>query len=897
MDSKKPITRRESSICPTNEEILLEAVLENKFEKIRSIVQENPDIVNHEYDYPYLGNILYVACSEESVKPLTIQILVETGSNPCEETADQGEAIHVLSRLTRSEELKVLVSFLTSNQVNRLFKGNNALHILIKEGDYDKKDEMIKCAKTLIDAGININHKDLKNLTPILWAIKKDCKELVEIMVNNSSTLDLDNSMLNGKSARELILEKYAIDLPLPNNFKQQNNDDLLFSYLKTYNEDAFISFNNGDLFQYRDIDDSNYTLLQLACHLGLNKAVDHLLQNRADPTKTTSKQSRYPLELASENGYYPIVKLILHHYPTLKVSSQILSLVLSKVNLSDSSENEYEKTFEILLQNQDDVSLNTGNEYSQTPLHFAVKLSKSKYILDLLRRGASLANENDFNIMPIEEIEAEVLEQHLDECVELNDIDRNNVSVSLNYRTLLPFPLKRERKLLEDGDRLVPKSTPEVQAVYHICKSTHLRYLLTHPVIVTFLLLKWHKIRKLFYTNLFFYITFFISLLVYVFSSYGDFKYIGDYPSLSYFANMSFCVLIVCFLILVVRELFQIVVNPKNYYKNLENYLEIFLIILVALIIFTDEPSRDTRKQLSSVAILLAAFEFVLLMGHHPSLTTNVVMLKTVSFNFLKFLAWYSFLIVAFALSFFILFSETSEDTADNKNEENDNEENLFNNPGVSLFKTFVMLTGEFDAGSINFHAFPITSKIIFILFVLMIAIILLNLLNGLAVSDTQTIKNDAEYVGLIARTEHILYVESMVMGNILPMNLLNFIKKLCCCIPYFENISLAQISSKYVCLYPRTHVTIPLNNEKETMRIVDKISKKRSSLSVFSSFYVNKNITRKIKKVLQKQKVQDSENILRMKIRRLEGEQNEVLHVLNKINDKLALIEAKMQ
>nr|CAD7453654.1 unnamed protein product [Timema tahoe] len=75
-------------------------------------------------------------------------------------------------------------------------------------------------------------------------------------------------------------------------------------------------------------------------------------------------------------------------------------------------------------------------------------------------------------------------------------------------------------------------------------------------------------------------------------------------------------------------------------------------------------------------------------------------------------FLAWYSILIVAFALSFYTLFRDCNDSVCQNS------DDNFFMDPGMSVFKTVVMLTGEFDASSIPFVSFPGTSHVVFMLF-----------------------------------------------------------------------------------------------------------------------------------------------------------------------------------
>jgi transient receptor potential cation channel subfamily A protein 1 len=176
-------------------------------------------------------------------------------------------------------------------------------------------------------------------------------------------------------------------------------------------------------------------------------------------------------------------------------------------------------------------------------------------------------------------------------------------------------------------------------------------------------------------------------------------------------------------------------------------------------MILYVNSPSIE--KQLASVAILLAALELVMMTEQHPKLSTYAVMLKTVSANFFKLLLWYFLLLLAFALSFYILFHDDS-----------------FDNPLKSIFQTIIMLTGELNADSIKFDSSNITSRLIFLLFVFMITIVLFNLLNGLAVGDTQTTRSDAELVAHTSRVQHIYYIESMLVDNNVP-SFVNIFKK----------------------------------------------------------------------------------------------------------------------
>lgn len=81
-------------------------------------------------------------------------------------------------------------------------------------------------------------------------------------------------------------------------------------------------------------------------------------------------------------------------------------------------------------------------------------------------------------------------------------------------------------------------------------------------------------------------------------------------------------------------------------------------------------------------------------------------------------------------------------------KNDGGDDEFNTFAYPGIAIIKTFVMLTGEFDASSLDLDRNGASYSIIFLLFVFLVTIVLFNLLNALAVDDTQVGKKQICFV-----------------------------------------------------------------------------------------------------------------------------------------------------
>jgi hypothetical protein len=142
------------------------------------------------------------------------------------------------------------------------------------------------------------------------------------------------------------------------------------------------------------------------------------------------------------------------------------------------------------------------------------------------------------------------------------------------------------------------------------------------------------------------------------------------------------------------------------------------------------------------ALTLLLGWSVLLLISGRLQQMSLKLEMLKTVSSTFLNYMKGYVLLLIAFALSFYILFKGSTK---------------MFSNPILTLLKTSIMLTGEFDTSILSFDTFPCTSHVIFLLFVFLMAIILLNLLSGLAVSDTREIRKNAETLSLVARARLI--------------------------------------------------------------------------------------------------------------------------------------------
>ena len=347
------------------------------------------------------------------------------------------------------------------------------------------------------------------------------------------------------------------------------------------------------------------------------------------------------------------------------------------------------------------------------------------------------------------------IVNEILDDCLQSNykPLNSKDLQLTLNYQPL---------------NNIVPR----------IAESKLHSDLLTHPVMSTFLILKWENVRFIFFLDMAFYIIFLCFLTVYIllseqYNAQNDGGAASNTAELFSFndsnitsgMNDSNCtsqtkgsslhivgwILFVYLTYLFVSVLVQLILHQWTYVKSLENWLEILLIVLTFISCSGMVESAEVKLHSSAVALFLGWSELLMMSGRLALLSEQKQMLRLVSWTFLRFMAGYVTLLIAFAFSFYILFKGRSEqDGAE-----------MFANPFVSILKTIVMFTGEFDASDLSFDTLPYTSHVIFLLFVVLVAVVLLKLLNGLAVNDTGEIRMDAERRSLAARVKLISRTE----------------------------------------------------------------------------------------------------------------------------------------
>lgn len=631
--------------------------------------------------------------------------------------------------------------------VDKKFASNTPINFLCEKISNDSFDEQFHCIQLLISHHADLNIGNKREITPILNILRNknlnesNKKTIAEYMLNHVIGLDIDTKR---KGEARLLIEKLLPEHEIPpvKLAQEEWNFNRLMACLRNENEiqflqgiNAFVDSNSNEkLTELFSAIEDDETLLISAVKYDLVIAVERMLRLGADINYGCR---RVPIEFACIFGHWRSLELLLKS-PTINIhtTEPLLTIVVKNIGEHTTNKCNYDKCLQLLLKNKK-IYIDQQDTTKSSPLHYAVKYNNSHVITELLKNGAYVGVKNTFNQYSISNINPKVLEKHLDSCITTNELrsGEDNFEIIFDYTNLVPSSIRFDTAQ-KCNDKIVDNCVNEMAPISFMSHSNDLKHLMRHPLIASFLFLKWHRLALIFYVNFFLCALFSGVTVSYILFCYED-------STSGLFNNVlraiSFCLLVYIML----REVFQLMLSPSVFIKNWENYLEMLLIISTLIILTSNNESlsESKRKTIASATILLIAVEIFILAGSLPfwSFSTHYVMLITVSKSFLKSLCLYAIILLAFSLSFFTLLRQP---TTEKKTVDDDEDDfNKFGNIGLSIMKTIVMSTGEFDAASINFDL-NTWSYVIFLIFLFLISTVLFNLLNGLAVSDTQVRK-----------------------------------------------------------------------------------------------------------------------------------------------------------
>ncbi|KAL3313388.1 hypothetical protein Ciccas_008013 [Cichlidogyrus casuarinus] len=313
---------------------------------------------------------------------------------------------------------------------------------------------------------------------------------------------------------------------------------------------------------------------------------------------------------------------------------------------------------------------------------------------------------------------------------------------------------------------------------------------LLKHEVTKRLLKFKWSKPGAwIYYFTLFIYIAFLACYTAYVLGTTVPYTYTYDQEKKERLGFDDACTLIqlkgvkayilpdwamsllrvlviMTAIINLLSEFVQIHVYRLEYFKEFDNWMQLTIYSLSFITVadvsgcaYETGLKTDWQWQCTAFCLLLTWLNMVAFLKVMPYLGIYIIMLGSVTRTFIKFIAVFFVLIIAFGLAFYILVRNQIP----------------FNTVSSALFNTGVMLLGEINYGD-RFEAHssgrnfensifhPPFTYVIFIFFIILMNVILINLLVGLAVEDISKVKREASLTEIKLKVAMTLRYASML-------------------------------------------------------------------------------------------------------------------------------------
>lgn len=867
---------------------VLEALECEDYEKFEEELQDGLRTksinLNRIYDAPVNQSLLDIACSSPGMHRF-VELLITNGAdvnsvNPVYKTTP----LHLAVENSDACTVRQLLGNILTNVNTPDSKGNTPLHVAA----ILNKVRVIEFL--LQHPTVKVNATNLEGETPLHTALIYNQEDSVLCLIKNFD-VDLDEIRDNkGQTCRDIMRNKFP-DIV----FHAHIDDSKSGKGEDTHHTSLLPLLHSGDVDTFRmrvkadksclDKDNlESYTYLQYACEHGLPEVVKTLLNCGANPNGTCYRNSKPPIVIAIYRGHLNIVRTLLDHPATSYTvdDGTVLHAVLHGIMKYDDNPSPHHiECVEYLLDkiNPDKLTINQPDTARNTVLHLAVRLNSPRIIRILLDKGAYIGYKNALEEMPVTRMNPEILESYLDDCISTNNLrhTNNKYEIIYNYNFIAPVSnaggTPRSPGEITNWQEVISETEP----LAAMSEVVELRPLLEHPVLTSFLNLKWYTIRKQFWISGLFYFLFWALLMAYtsivILELCGTIK--SDFKLVVIENLLRISTLVLCG-ILFLHDCVQFSFTPLKYLSRYENWIRILLVGFTIAVTFRrpgptidlDYESTSLVPPIASIAILLASTELILLIGRHPRLSNQTEMFKLVTFNFLKFLAWYLILLLAFDFSLFLLFKDKKSskelDPAGNSTETN---LRYFQNIGTTIFKSIIMMAGEFDVQNIPFSRYPLCSYVLFTLFVFFITIVLYNLLNGLAVSDIQNIKNDAKLIAIERRAKLITNMEKVAIGD--PFLYLRIVDKLITSFHCAAAERTQQTRSKYinmfnarVHLFPyllpdmKAHVS-PNNENRVNFIATESFRKQPGTCTCFQQqwmdWYINPEVVKKSEVILK--------------------------------------------
>lgn len=552
------------------------------------------------------------------------------------------------------------------------------------------------------------SHRITKNIETLMTAFMKkiyvgryQCYEIYDNDSAFSKNFDFMESLL-----------KPGTCLLFINNFK-----DFMYQYEMLQDESIVSKYNNvakkyGDLpgiqnyekllkIKKSDSAKGSKQLLEIAVEKCYIDVVNYILLTIPN---IDVKES---IKIACENGYDKIIASLLVKANSNDVKG-LLHEVCKRLHLTKDqlkSQDNFQETFNHLLTKFPEL-VDEEDSDGNIPLHYAVKSSSNtNETSKLLALGSFLGTKqkqvarhptNDISQTdvkrPINDISQNCLRQFLNDCVKLENQD-----LTIDLRFMLP--------------RNNSENFNESFLLNEVRKNSRLQPLIAHPVIQTFIYLKWSKIGLICFSNFFLALAFMIASVFY--------SIVNRYAQPPFFAYLGLFFLFVILVFTVVFGILELCALNRKFSKSMITFLLILKIILIfctiSLLPVRVYMQANYSEYLTLILFLTSSVLFFKSLQLMPvpflsclDVSLNIAIFQRVLVTFIKSFIVLLIFPLSFAFTFNVLYfvenknqpSQTNETLIESSNStktDTDKNYHTFQDPILWTVRILTMMTGDF--------------------------------------------------------------------------------------------------------------------------------------------------------------------------------------------------------